>query len=37
MTLDEDTKDEDTAFVTADRAMYDAKSAGRNCVTLAAG
>jgi len=37
MTLDEDTKNEDTAFVTADHAMYDAKSAGRNCVTLAAG
>lgn len=35
MTLDEDTADEDAAFVAADRAMYDAKAGGRNRVSVA--
>lgn len=34
-TLDSAVKDEDSAFVAADRAMYEAKSEGRNRVRLA--
>lgn len=34
-TLDRHTIDEDSAFVAADRAMYEAKAAGRNRVTVA--
>jgi diguanylate cyclase (GGDEF)-like protein/PAS domain S-box-containing protein len=34
-TLDRGTIDEDSAFVAADRAMYDSKAAGRNRVTIA--
>ena len=34
-TLDRSTIDEDSAFVAADRAMYDSKAAGRNRVTVA--
>ena len=34
-TLDRSTIDEDSAFVAADRAMYESKAAGRNRVTLA--
>ncbi len=34
-TLDRGTIDEDSAFVAADRAMYDSKAAGRNRVTVA--
>ena len=34
-TLDRRTIDEDSAFVAADRAMYEAKAAGRNRVDVA--